>query len=207
MTKLFLLLIPLGCIISGTTARNGKWQNSRQNTLEFSFYRLIDGLFVPETCDDGSLPIVIPKSMMTCTSSQTSQTPGNWACENTINGKPLRGSNQRAWAVEKNKGVGEYIEFKFSRPVLVKIVKIMQRFYYFENARRVSFMFDGNTKTTEDAELEITTPMDWNTKRLNHYLPTQSLRITIEEMTTNKISSQSFWGGFKQIQFIGCPEF
>jgi len=124
-------------------------------------------------------------------SSEYSRT---YSCEKSYNGK-WNASDLISWA-SKGEGVGAWIEVTFEKATNIKLIKLLQRKYNFEQNSEVRLDFDDGTSMTRP--VPIKGPKEFNSIELPKRIRTRSVKITI-----TKIDSK-YNNGWKQIVFYGC---
>jgi len=144
----------------------------------------------PVECND---PKTVPGNMIVCSASSTYSR--KYSCEKAFDGVLQTNRLGSAWA-SRGQGVGAWIEANFTKPVIIKEIKVLQRFVEAEANKQIEIKFDGDI--AQKAELPAKGSKHWNVIKLSRGVPASSLRITIVEVygTINN--------GFKEISISGC---
>jgi len=100
-----------------------------------------------------------------------------------------------AWA-SKGEGRGAWIQATFSRQVIVKQLKVLQRHSPTEANKVVEMEMDNGVKQT--ATLIAKGDRHWNIIKLSRGVPTRNLKLTVLSVY------RSVNNGFKEIEIYGC---
>ncbi|XP_023323017.1 uncharacterized protein LOC111697304 [Eurytemora carolleeae] len=150
----------------------------------------IDSTLPEDTCTH---PKAVTSNMISCSASSTYSR--KHTCAKAFDGVLQTNRVGSTWA-SKGEGVGAWIQATFSQEIIIKEIKLLQRFAEAEANRQVDILYDGNI--VQSAILPARGSRHWNVIRLSRGVPSSSLKITITEVygTINN--------GFKEISVLGC---